>query len=71
MSFAGQTIYIGLDAHKTNWRINGWIDGMEIANFSQNGDASLLKKHLNKNYPDAQIKVVYEAGFCGLGFKDL
>jgi transposase len=69
LSFAGQTIYCGLDVHKTNWKINCRMDDMEIASFSQNADASLLKKHMNKNYPDAKIKVVYEAGFCGFGIQ--
>jgi len=69
LSFAGQTIYCGLDAHKTNWKINCRMDDMEIASFSQNADALLLKKHMNKNYPDAKIKVVYEAGFCGFGIQ--
>jgi hypothetical protein len=30
----------------------------EIASFSQNPDAALLKKHMSQNYPDAEIKVV-------------
>lgn len=69
LNFAGQTIDIGLDAHKTNWRINARMDGMEIACFSQNPDTSLLKKHFDKNYPGAKIRVVYEAGFCGFGIQ--
>lgn len=65
LSFAGKTIYCGLDAHKTNWKINGRMDGLEIAAFSQNPDVLLLKQHFEKNYPGAALKVVYEAGFCG------
>jgi transposase len=69
LSFAGQTIYCGLDAHKTNWKINCRMEDMEIASFSQNADAVLLKKHMSSNYTDAEIKVVYEAGFCGFGIQ--
>lgn len=29
LNFAGQTIYCGLDAHKTNWKINGRMDDMK------------------------------------------
>ena len=47
LNFAGQTIDIGLDAHKTNWRINARMDGMEIACFSQNPDISLLSGAVN------------------------
>jgi hypothetical protein len=53
LNFAGQTIYCGLDAHKTNWKINGRMDDMEIISFSQNPDPALLKKHMDKNYPGA------------------
>jgi transposase len=69
LSFSGQTIYCGLDAHKTNWKINCRMGDVEIASFSQNPDAALLKKHMSQNYPDAEIKVVYEAGFCGFGIQ--
>lgn len=65
LSFSGHTIYCGLDAHKTNWKINCRMGDVEIASFSQNADAALLKKHMSRNYPDAEIKVVYEAGFFG------
>lgn len=67
LCFSGKTIYCGLDVHKTNWRVNARIDDMEIAAFSQNPDPILLKRHFDKNYPQAQLKVVYEAGFCGFG----
>jgi transposase len=69
LSFSGHTIYCGLDAHKTNWKINCRMGDVEIASFSQNADAALLKKHMSRNYPDAEIKVVYEAGFCGFGIQ--
>src|SRR5665213_3664675 len=69
LSFAGETICCGLDAHLTNWKINLLMGGMEISRFSQNPDPELLYKHLQKNYPDAKFKVVYEAGFCGFGIQ--
>ena len=69
LSFSGHAIYCGLDAPKTNWKSNCRMEDVEIASFSQNADVVLLKKHLNSNYPDAEIKVVYEAGFCGFGIQ--
>ncbi len=36
LDFSGKTIYCGLDVHKTNWKVNGRMDGMEIAVFSRN-----------------------------------
>ena len=69
LNFEGKTIYCGLDVHKSNWKLNAKMDFMEIASFSQNPDAELLSKYFKKNYPGAEIKVVYEAGFCGFGIQ--
>jgi transposase len=37
----------------------------ELEDFSQDGDAVLLHKHLVRKYPGAHFKVCYEAGFSG------
>lgn len=65
LGFDGKVIYCGLDAHKTNWKVNARMEGIEMASFSQNPDPLLLKNYFDKNYPGADLKVVYEAGFCG------
>jgi len=65
LCFQGETIFCGLDVHKTNWKVNLRIRDMELANFSQDPDAVLLSNYLKKNYPQAAVEVVYEAGFCG------
>jgi len=69
LNFAGETIYCGLDVHKTNWKVNARMNNIEIRAFSQNPDTVLLKKHFANNYPGAELKVVYEAGFCGFGIQ--
>ena len=65
LSFLGETIYCGLDAHKTNWKVNIRNSDMELSSFSQDPCPNLLNNYLRKNYPDAELEVVYEAGFCG------
>lgn len=65
LSFEGKEIYCGIDVHKTNWKVNARMEGIEIAAYSQNPDPLLLQQHFKKNYPGARLKVVYEAGFCG------
>ena len=35
--------------------------------YSQNPNPDLLVNYLNKNYPGARYRAVYEAGFCGFG----
>lgn len=69
LNFEGETIYCGLDVHKTNWKVNIGMEQMELAGFSQNPDPELLSKYFKKNYPGAKVKVVYEAGFCGFGIQ--
>lgn len=69
LNFDGKTIYCGLDVHKSNWKVNFGMDQKELAGFSQNPDPELLSRYFKKNYPGAEVKVVYEAGFCGFGIQ--
>jgi transposase len=69
LDFKGETIYCGLDAHKSNWKINMRMGAVELTGFSQNPDAGLLAGYCRKHYPGAEVKVVYEAGFCGFGIQ--
>jgi len=69
LSFEGETIFCGLDVHKKNWRVNVRDNEFELEDFSQNPCADDLAKHLWHRYPNAKIKVAYEAGFCGFGIQ--
>jgi len=69
LCFEGETIHVGLDVHKTNWKVNSRMRDLELSSFSQDPDPKLLSKYFQKNYPGAKIKVVYEAGFCGFGIQ--
>ncbi len=65
LSFAGVTIYCGIDVHKKNWRVNIRTAERELEDFSQNADVDCFIAHIKKCYPGATVKVAYEAGFCG------
>lgn len=65
LDFTGTTIFCGVDVHKKNWRVNIQDVEFELEDFSQDADAVLLHKHLNRKYPGATMKVCYEAGFSG------
>lgn len=69
LSFEGETIYVGLDVHKTNWKVQPRMGGVELNPFSQDPDAVLLSSYFKRNYPGAKVKVAYEAGFCGFGIQ--
>lgn len=64
-NFAGQCIYVGIDVHLKSWKITIRTDEFELKTFSQEPDVKTLVKHLTVNYPNANYKCVYEAGFSG------
>jgi transposase len=43
------------------------MGNLEIEAYSQNPDPVRLKKYFSKKFPGAELKVAYEAGFCGFG----
>lgn len=65
LNFEGQTIYCGLDVHKKQWSVCIRDEKMELKKFSQPADSQVLVEYLHRNYPGAQYKAVYEAGFSG------
>lgn len=67
LDFTNQTVVVGIDVHKKNWKITIRYNSMELNTFSMNPSAEALSRHLKLNYPGANYKSVYEAGFCGYG----
>lgn len=65
ISFQGQNVYIGIDAHLKSWKITVMLDHMEFKTFSQDADADILSGYLNRNFPGGDYYSAYEAGFCG------
>ena len=65
LDFTGQDIYAGIDAHLKSWKITIMTQGIQCKTFSQDPDAGILKKYLNKNYPNGNYHSAYEASFCG------
>jgi transposase len=66
LNFEGVDIYVGLDTHKTNWKITIHIDDMVFRTFSQTPpSAETLYTYLKKNFPGGLYHIAYEAGFCG------
>lgn len=65
LDFSGQAIFCGIDVHKKSWSICLRNAERELKTFSQDPDPIGLSRHLKKYYPNANISIVYEAGFCG------
>lgn len=70
LDFTGQQIYVGMDVHKKRWSISIYTDQFEHKTFSQPPEVGVLVNYLNRNFPGAAYKTVYEAGFSGFWIHD-
>mgnify|MGYP001026194509 FL=1 len=65
VSFEGQVIFVGIDVHKESWAVNLRHYHRELDKFSMRPSPEELANHLKRNYPGAEYRSVYEAGFSG------
>jgi len=65
IDFSGETIYVGLDVHKKQWTVTIRTSLVEHKTFVQPPSAHTLGNYLKRNFPNADYKSAYEAGFCG------
>lgn len=70
LDFSGQTIYVGLDVHKKSWSVSILSEQCEHKTFTQPPDVDKLVHYLKRNFPGADYRAVYEAGFCGFWIHD-
>lgn len=65
LDFAGEQIYVGIDTHKKSWKVALYHKETYLKTFTQDPNPELLVNHLDKNYPGADFRCAYEAGFSG------
>lgn len=65
VDFSGETIFVGIDVHKSKWNVTVRCNGFEFKTFSQPGDACKLIGFLDRHFPGGSYDCVYEAGYCG------
>ena len=65
VSFKDQVVYVGIDVHKRQWTVTIQHCGMFQKSFTIDPNPEKLAEHLKRNYPDAEYRSVYEAGFSG------
>ena len=65
LDFSGQSIYAGMDVHNESWKICIFSDEFELKPMTTPPDPGILIRHLRKNYPGANYKCAYEAGYSG------
>jgi transposase len=64
-TFEGQSIYVGIDVHRKNWRVSVLTETLPYKTFSAPPESGKLNTFLRKHFPGATYYSVYEAGFSG------
>lgn len=65
LDYSGQNIYIGLDTHLKSWKTTIRVGDTFYKTFSQDPEAVVLSKYLQKHFPGANYYSAYEASFSG------
>jgi transposase len=65
LNFEGEQIYVGIDIHKSSWKVAMYHKETYLKTFSQDSDPDILVNFLHKTYPGADFFCAYEAGFSG------
>jgi transposase len=69
-SFEGEKIYVGIDVHKTNWKVSIMGEHITHKTFSQDPNPDTLYEYLTGHFPGAKYHSAYEAGFSGFWAHD-
>lgn len=67
LDFTGQQVYVGIDVGKKSWDVSIMTTEFEHKTYKQPPDPGVLARYLRRNFPGAEYKSVYEAGFSGYG----
>lgn len=65
LTTATPKLYIGMDIHKRNWAVHLRTDISDHKPMTIPPKASVLYDYVNKNFPQHEVSIVYEAGCCG------
>ncbi len=68
LDFTGQTFNIGIDAHKSNWKVTIINNGIELKTFSTPPSPDTLAKYLKKTIQMEHIKVYTKLDFVVFGY---
>ena len=71
LSFKDKEIFVGIDTHKRSWDIKIMTAHTTQKQIHKASPSPAFVAHyLNKHYPDAKYKCVYEAGFSGFWIQE-
>lgn len=66
-TFQGQSIYIGIDVHRKDFKVSIMAGSVFYKTFSSPPQAGVIVNYLHNNFPGANYFSAYEAGFSGFG----
>ena len=66
----GKEVFVGLDVAKRKYATNVRSEKMMVHQTMLPADFEIMRNYLKNNYPQCDITVIYEAGFCGFGLHD-
>lgn len=64
-SYAGETVYVGIDVHKRTYTVVARVAQQEVKRWTTLAAPASLGAQLLKFFPDCRIETAYEAGFSG------
>lgn len=64
-NFEGQTVFVGMDIHKSSWNLGIHLNDQFIRNVHQKPSPHIMVQFLRQQYPGANYKAAYEAGKFG------
>ena len=64
-NFEGQTVFVGMDIHKSSWNLGIYLGDMFVKNVHQKPSPHTMAQHLRHHYPQATYVAAYEAGKVG------
>jgi transposase len=67
----GKKIFVGLEDSKRTWKVCARCDKMPVDEASMPAKYEVLKAYLEHNFPECDIKVMYEAGLNGFWLHDM
>jgi len=64
-NFEGQTIFVGMDIHKSSWNLGIHLNEYFVRNVHQKPNPQIMADYLKQHYPGAVYKAAFEAGKFG------
>jgi transposase len=58
-------LFIGFDIHKKSWKFHFTTDIVSGTGHTFPAKVELVKKYVDRNYPDYEVSIAYEVGCCG------